>query len=236
MEKIKELIQEAKKITFLTGAGMSTASGIPDFRSAKGLAGQNIPFETLLSLRYFKKDPKEFWNGLYDLLQLDTLHTKEPNEGHYFISKLQQDKKVVVATQNIDGLHQRAGSNKVLEVHGSLTDGHCPKCKRIYDIDYTKRETPTCKDDGTILKPHVVLYGEDVNAMHDGISHVVTSDVVIVMGTSLQVYPFNSLVDHAAASPTTTTILVNESSTEKDKLFDYVCRKNIIDFVKEVGA
>ncbi len=234
MEQVKQLIKDAKKITFLTGAGMSTASGIPDFRSSKGLKGKNIPFEKLLSLPYFKEDRVEFWENLYEILQLDSLHTKEPNVGHKWIADLQKDKKVWVATQNIDALHQRAGSENVIEVHGNLISGHCSTCNGVFSINYAERETPLCPVDKGILKPDIVLYGEDVKDMHDAITHVVTSDVVIAMGTSLQVFPFNSLVDNAAMSPTTTTILVNESETDKDRLFDYKLNMNIIDFVKEV--
>ncbi|BCO16338.1 NAD-dependent protein deacetylase_gp285 [Bacillus phage vB_BceM_WH1] len=234
MEEVKKLIQDAKKITFLTGAGMSTASGIPDFRSSKGLKGKHIPFEKLLSLPYFKSNRAEFWDNLYEILHLDTLHMKEPNIGHKWIADLQKDKKIWVVTQNIDALHQKAGSENVIEVHGNLVGGHCTKCKEIHSIDYSLGALPNCPKDDLLLKPNIVLYGEDVYGMHDGITHAVTSDVVIVMGTSLQVFPFNSLVDNAAMSPTTKTILVNESETEKDRLFDYKLNMNIVDFVKEV--
>lgn len=237
MQEVKDLIDGAANIVVFTGAGISTASGIPDFRSNKGLAGADIKFEEILSIQHFKKNPEQFWNDIFYTLKWDELSAKEPNIGHEWIASLQQEgKNVTVITQNIDGLHQKAGSEKVLELHGNLHQGYCLKHKHIHDISYAEKEIPRCPVCEAPLKPLVVLYGEDLPEFYRAIDYAIKADVYITMGTSLNVFPANTLVNYARDMNKAKTILINQTATSLDSEYDIIHHMNIVDFVKQYQA
>ena len=159
INKLKEAINEAQNIVFFTGAGMSTASGIPDFRSAKGLFTNNLHAEEIVSHSYFMNHPEQFYDFYFNRM---VFKDAKPNPGHIFIASLQKNKNVTVVTQNIDGLHTMAGSKNVIELHGTIHSNHCMKCHKKYtlqEILNKKEKVPHCSCGG-IIKPDVVLYEE----------------------------------------------------------------------------
>ena len=162
INKLKEAINEAQNIVFFTGAGMSTASGIPDFRSAKGLFTNNLHAEEIVSHSYFMNHPEQFYDFYFNRM---VFKDAKPNPGHIFIASLQKNKNVTVVTQNIDGLHTMAGSKNVIELHGTIHSNHCMKCHKKYtlqEILNKKEKVPHCSCGG-IIKPDVVLYEEALN-------------------------------------------------------------------------
>ena len=198
IEKLKQAINECNKIVFFTGAGMSTDSGIPDFRSATGLYTNNLHAEEIISHHYFMENTKEFYDFYKDkMIFEDAL----PNYGHNFIVELEkQGKEVTVVTQNIDGLHQKAGSKKVYEIHGTTYVNHCSKCKKEYPTNYIfdcKQEIPTCECGG-LIRPDVTLYGESLpnDAVNKAVDALDRADCLIIAGTSLSVYPAASFIQY----------------------------------------
>lgn len=189
-EEVHSILEKAKKITVLTGAGASTESGIPDFRSANGLyADANV--EMYLSRGYYNRSPKEFWKHYKEIFQINTFHQYKPNRGHRFLAELEeQGKDITILTQNIDGLHQLGGSKHVIDLHGTLQTAHCPKCKAGYDLQYMiDHEVPRCEKCNFILNPDVVLYGDTLPQYQNAVKRLYETDVLIVMGTSLKVQP-----------------------------------------------
>lgn len=137
INQLAQLIKQSKRITFMTGAGISADSNIPTFRDTNGLWTNNEDLESLISKSYFNYKPKEFWKVYKDIFQIKLMNNYEPNQGHLFITDLQEDEKdITVITQNIDGLHQRSGTGKVFEIHGTLQTATCPKCNASYDYDF----------------------------------------------------------------------------------------------------
>ena len=211
MNALKHLIDKANRIVFLGGAGLSTESGIPDFRSSDGVfkavKAYGVPPETLLSeifYDYYKKY----------LIYPDA----KPNKAHKALAKLEaQGKLNAVVTQNIDGLHQAAGSKHVCELHGSVYRNHCTKCRRFYSLDQimAMQGVPTCECGG-IIKPDVVLYGEglDNSVVVDAIKSIRVADTMIVGGTSLNVYPAAGLIDYFRGD---NLIVINLSPTPRDR-------------------
>lgn len=199
-ETLRQWIAEARNIVFFGGAGVSTASGIPDFRSAhQGI--YNTPggrsYEEMLSHEYFVTHPDEFWD-FYRRVML--YPDAKPNAAHLALAELERRGKCkAVVTQNIDGLHQAAGSREVLELHGSTLRNYCEKCGRLYAVDAILNSTgvPMCACGGRI-KPDVVLYEEglDERTLSRAVSYIANADVLIVAGTSLAVYPAAGLVDY----------------------------------------
>ena len=162
INKLQNAIDQAEKIVFFSGAGMSTASGIPDFRSSTGLYKNIYRAEEMLSHTFFKRYPEDF----YDFYKTKMLYPDaKPNYAHEFIAKLQDYKDVSVVTQNIDGLHQAAGSKKVYELHGSVLRNYCTHCHRFFDLSYIieSEGVPKCDKCGAIIKPDVVLYEESLD-------------------------------------------------------------------------
>ena len=194
---LQQIIDESKNIVFFGGAGVSTESGIPDFRSVDGLYHQkyDYPPEQIISHSFFKRKPEEFYRFYKDkMLILDA----EPNAAHKALAGLEKAGKLsAVVTQNIDGLHQKAGSEKVFELHGSVLRNYCMKCGKFYDAAYIKNAEgiPKCSCGGTI-KPDVVLYEEglDDNVIYGAIEAISKADTLIVAGTSLVVYPAAGLI------------------------------------------
>lgn len=205
MEKISMLekaIKKSEKIVFFGGAGVSTESGIPDFRSADGIFMQETSIEhspeEIISIDFFNKYPKQYFK--FHFAKLVYPHAK-PNIAHRFITKLeQQGKDVTVVTQNIDGLHQSAGNSKVLELHGNVQTNYCTHCKKVYqleDISMDKDGIPRCLHDGHIIRPDIVMYGEALNSsvITEAITAIQNADMMIIAGTSLVVYPASTFVD-----------------------------------------
>ncbi len=218
IEELQKMIDEHENIVFFGGAGVSTESGIPDFRSTDGLYHQeyDYPPETILSHTFFQREPKEFFRFYRNkMLELDA----KPNPAHCKLAQLEQVGKVkAVITQNIDGLHQLAGSKEVYELHGSVHRNYCMKCGKFYDARYMKEapgDIPKCSCGG-IIKPDVVLYEEalDQETIRKSIAALSKADMVIVGGTSLVVYPAAGLLDYFNGDD---LVLINKSATSRDR-------------------
>ena len=218
IEELQKMIDEHENIVFFGGAGVSTESGIPDFRSTDGLYHQeyDYPPETILSHTFFQREPKEFFRFYRNkMLELDA----KPNPAHCKLAQLEQVGKVkAVITQNIDGLYQLAGSKEVYELHGSVHRNYCMKCGKFYDARYMKEapgDIPKCSCGG-IIKPDVVLYEEalDQETIRKSIAALSKADMVIVGGTSLVVYPAAGLLDYFNGED---LVLINKSATSRDR-------------------
>lgn len=200
IEELQVLINSANHIVFFGGAGVSTESGIPDFRSKDGLyklkSKYGRPYEEMLSHDYFYEDTKTFYKFYKEFMITDA----KPNKAHYFLAKLEKKKDVTIITQNIDGLHQIAGSTKVIELHGSIHRNYCTKCGRFYSLKkmLSLGEIPICPYCKGIIKPDVTLYQEMLSeeAIEKAINALRKADLLIVAGTSLKVYPANGLINY----------------------------------------
>ena len=220
--KLKEWIDNSDNIVFFGGAGGSTESGIPDFRSVDGLYNQkyDYPPETILSHTFFMAQTEEFFRFYRDkMLCLDA----EPNAAHRKLAEWERQGKLrAVITQNIDGLHQKAGSQNVLELHGSVHRNHCMRCHKPYDVQAVAQSTgvPHCACGG-IIKPDVVLYEEslDTHTLDASLRYIQSADVLIIGGTSLAVYPAASLIHYYRGHK---LVLVNKSETPADAKADLV--------------
>lgn len=229
-QDIKLLIEQSNYIVFFGGAGISTESGIPDFRSTGGLyeteqGGRYSP-EEILSHDFFMNDTKAF----YDYYFKHMVHTNaKPNKAHQALAELEQMGKLkAVITQNIDGLHQQAGSQNVLELHGSIHRNYCMACHTFYELDTIMNETgdvPRCECGG-IIKPDVVLYQEglDDEVLNKSVQHITEADVLIVGGTSLKVYPAAGLIQYYNGDK---LILINKTPTSFDRIANYVISDSI---------
>lgn len=226
-QQLKEWIQESQYIVFFGGAGVSTESKIPDFRSEDGLYRQKYkyPPETIISHSFYMKNTEEFYR-----FYKDRMIYKEavPNDAHRALAKLEQEGKVkAVITQNIDGLHQMAGSREVLELHGSVHRNYCTRCGQFYDLDYitNSEDVPRCTCGGTV-KPDVVLYEEglDDTVLRRSIEHISKADLLIVGGTSLAVYPAAGLIDYYRGKK---LVLINRSATPRDSQADLIINDSI---------
>lgn len=203
LNELKELINESKRIVFFSGAGVSTNSGIPDFRSATGLfvkeQGYQYSPEQIVSHSFYQQFPKKFFQFYFEKL---VYRDAKPNLTHHFAKWLEEiGKEVTVVTQNIDGLHQAAGSTQVIELHGSVWRNYCTQCGQYYDLNqltFDGEGIPRCEKDGAIVKPDVVLYEEGLNSndLHDAIEAISHADLMIIAGTSLIVYPAAGLVNY----------------------------------------
>ena len=217
-QALKKVIQESKRIAFLGGAGLSTESGIPDFRSSDGIykarKAYGVPPEILLSHDFFEDYPEIF----FDYYRKNLIYPDaKPNNAHKALAKLEQDGKLnAVITQNIDNLHQLAGSKNVLELHGSVYRNHCIRCRRFYPIQaiIDAKGVPYCECGG-IIKPDVVLYGEglDNRVLMESVRAIRQADTMIVGGTSLAVYPAAGLIDYFTGK---NLVLINLSETPRD--------------------
>lgn len=225
--KLQELIDGSENIVFFGGAGVSTESGIPDFRSVDGLYHQkyDYPPETILSHTFYVNKPKEFFKFYRDkMVALDA----KPNKAHLALAKLEEIGKLkAVVTQNIDGLHQAAGSKKVLELHGSVLRNYCEKCHQFYDIKAVieSEGVPTCACGGRI-KPDVVLYEEglDQRTLQEAVKAISEADMLIIGGTSLAVYPAAGLIDYYQGSR---LVLINRTPTQRDTMANLVITGSI---------
>ena len=228
VEELQKIIDTHDRIVFFGGAGVSTESGIPDFRSQDGLYNMQYkyPPETIISRTFFERMPKEFYRFYKDkMLVLDA----EPNAAHKKLAELEAAGKLLaVVTQNIDGLHQKAGSKTVYELHGSVHRNYCTKCRKFYGPEFIKESAgiPVCEDCGGIVKPDVVLYEEmlDNNVMDKAAQAIAEADCLIIGGTSLVVYPAAGMVNYFMGDK---LVLINKSATAKDAMADLVIRRSI---------
>lgn len=219
----REILEKYQSIVFFGGAGVSTESGIPDFRSVDGLYHQEYayPPETILSHSFYLKNREEFFR-FYRKKML--FPNAQPNDAHKALADLEACGKLdAVITQNIDGLHQAAGSRRVLELHGSVHRNYCEKCHAFYDLDYILKGTgiPRCEKCGGPIKPDVVLYEESLNqnTLSEAVSCIRNASVLIIGGTSLSVYPAAGLVDYFEGDK---LVVINRSSTPRDSYADLV--------------
>lgn len=239
MENINLLIKwlkEAKKTVFFGGAGVSTESGLKDFRSKDGLYNEkyDYPVEVMLSHDFFMDKTKDFYNFYKD--KLNSLKYK-PNITHYVLAKLEEKHLLdAIITQNIDGFHQQAGSKKVLELHGSIMRNYCMKCGEFYKADKifnTKEAIPYCDKCGGLIKPDVVLYGEmlDNDTLKEAIREVSEADLLIIGGSSLNVYPASGLINYFRGKH---LVLINKDKTSYDDRCDLVFHESIGNIFKEI--
>ena len=226
--ELKEIIRKYDNIVFFGGAGVSTESGIPDFRSVDGLYHQQYayPPETILSHSFYRSNPKEFYRFYRSkMLFLDA----KPNAAHLKLADLEQKGKVrAVITQNIDGLHQAAGSKIVLELHGSVLRNYCERCNAFYDANFIVNSTdiPKCEKCGGTVKPDVVLYEEglDQKTLNAAVNYIHNAQALIIGGTSLAVYPAAGLIDYFQGDK---LIVINKSATPRDGYADLLIQEAI---------
>ena len=214
---LKEWIDNSNNIVFFGGAGVSTESGIPDFRSVDGLYNQkyDYPPETILSHTFFWRKTDEFYRFYRDKMIIDNV---KPNAAHLKLAEWEaQGKLKAVITQNIDGLHQLAGSKEVMELHGSVHRNYCDKCHAFYGIDAITGcdGVPKCPACGGVIKPDVVLYEEGLDNMTitKSIQYIANADVLIIGGTSLAVWPAAGLIDYYRGNK---LVLINKSQTQRE--------------------
>ena len=227
LEQLREWVKGSDNIVFFGGAGVSTESGIPDFRSVDGLYHQQYDFppETILSHTFYRQNPEEFYRFYRaKMLCLDA----RPNAAHRKLAQWEQEGKLrAVVTQNIDGLHQAAGSKVVLELHGSVLRNYCERCGASYSAEFILHSegVPACECGGSI-KPDVVLYEEglDQKTLSDAVRYIREADVLIVGGTSLAVYPAAGLLDYYRGNK---LVLVNKTPTPRDSIADLVVKGSI---------
>ena len=227
LETLQQWIDESHRIVFFGGAGVSTESGIPDFRSVDGLYNQKFeyPPETIISRRFFERDPDYFFRFYREkMLPLGF----EPNVTHRVLARWEAEGKLAaVITQNIDGLHQKAGSQKVLELHGSVLRNYCTRCGKFHTAEFVRdaEGVPTCTCGGTV-KPDVVLYGENLSSrtLDESIEAICEADLLIVAGTSLTVYPAAGLIRWYEGGR---LVLINRDPTPYDHQADLVFRDSL---------
>ncbi len=227
IDQLRDWIAQSDNIVFFGGAGVSTESGIPDFRSVDGLYNQKwkYPPETILSRSFFDRDPEEYYRFHHEKLVVDGVL---PNRAHLRLAELEREGRLrAVVTQNIDGLHQLAGSKNVLELHGSILRAYCTRCRRAYPAEDMNAcvGVPRCPCGG-VVRPDIVLYEEplDRRVIEDAVKAISQAEVLIIGGTSLGVYPAAGLVDHYRGSK---LALVNLSETPYDHCADIIIHDKI---------
>lgn len=228
VEKLQEIIDESQNIVFFGGAGVSTESGIPDFRSKDGLYNQKYkyPPEQIISHSFFVHNPEEFYIFYKDRMLITGA---KPNAAHLKLAELEKAGKLsAIVTQNIDGLHQMAGSKNVYELHGSVLRNYCTRCHKFFDVDYIKEASgiPYCDVCGGIVKPDVVLYEEslDTDTIVGAVNAITNADTLIVAGTSLVVYPAAGFIDYFNGNH---FVLINREPTPADYKADLVIHDKV---------
>ena len=227
IETLHQWMQESERVVFFGGAGVSTESGIPDFRSTDGLYNQqyDYPPEQILSHTFFMRWPEEFFRFYRDKMLAPSA---KPNKAHRALAKLEeQGKLTAVITQNIDGLHQMAGSKKVLELHRSVHRNYCMRCHKFHSMEEILHSegVPRCSCGG-IIKPDVVLYEEglDQQILQESVDQIRRADMLIIGGTSLTVYPAAGLLDYYTGNR---LVLINKTATARDGLANLVINESI---------
>ena len=236
-QTLKNILENATSLVVFTGAGISVPSGIPDFRSDNGIYNQktkiNIPPEEIISHSFYLNHTKEFFDFYKEKM---CYPSAKPNAAHkYFANLEKKGVNVTIITQNIDGLHQEAGSSRVYELHGNVHRNYCEKCNRFFGLDYVLNHdgVPTCDKCGGIVKPDVVLYEEslDENTISLSISAIMTCDVLVIVGTSLTVYPAAGFIRYFKGRY---LILINKDKTQYDNSADMVFNEDVADIVKKL--
>jgi NAD-dependent deacetylase len=237
IEEFKKIISQSNNIVFFGGAGVSTESNIPDFRGTTGLYNNNeekYPAEYILSHDFFFANVEYFYKFYFSkMIYPNAL----PNDCHKVLAKMEALGKIkAVITQNIDGLHQKAGSKNVIELHGSVMRNYCTKCHKFYDLEYMlkfKDSVPKCNVCGSIIKPDVVLYQEGLNSndLERALYYVSSAETLIVGGTSLTVYPAAGLIRYFKGK---NIILINENSTPLDDNFGMIIKEKVGKVFKEI--
>ena len=237
IESLQQIIDTHKKIVFFGGAGVSTESGIPDFRSQDGLYNMKYkyPPETIISHSFFMRNPEEFWRFYRDKMLITDA---EPNPAHKKLAELEAAGKLTaVVTQNIDGLHQKAGSKNVFELHGSTLRNYCMKCGKFFTVEdiLAQEGVPHCTKCGGMIKPDVVLYEEglDSDVINGAVRAIREADCLIIGGTSLVVYPAAGLIDYFRGD---TLVLINKSATARDAGADLVITDPIGEVFSQIRA
>lgn len=237
-EELKKIIDTSKNTVLFTGAGISCPSGIPDFRSADGLYGEKgggYSHEQIISHSFFVAHPKEF----YEFYKSKMVYPKaKPNAAHRYFAKLEEEGKLsAIVTQNIDGLHQAAGSRNVLEFHGSVHRNHCMRCGKFFDVNYVMNSSgaPKCDKCGGLVKPDVVLYEEGIDAdvFEASVAAIENAQTVIVVGTSLAVYPAAGLLTGFRGE---NLVLVNKQATPFDRYATLVFNEDVVNVVKRLES
>lgn len=233
IEKLKKIIDGSDNIVFFGGAGVSTESGIPDFRSVDGLYNQkyDYPPETILSHTFYRRKPEEFYRFYRDKM---LCLTAKPNAAHLKLAQWEKAGKLkAVITQNIDGLHQSAGSKKVLELHGSVLRNYCEGCGKLFTAEHILHsvEVPRCDECGGPIKPDVVLYEEglDSQIMEQAMDYIRNAEVLIIGGTSLAVYPAAGMIDGYKGNK---LVLINKTPTMRDNVADLIVQGSIGEVLK----
>ena len=236
-ETLKEIIKESNNIVVFTGAGISVPSGIPDFRSADGIYNQKTKFkaspEDIISHSFFVNNTEDFYSFYKDKM---CYPKAEPNAAHkYFADLEKKGKNVIVVTQNIDGLHQKAGSSIVYELHGTIHQNFCQRCGRMFGLDYVMnaKGVPHCDKCGGIVKPNVVLYEEglDEDTISRSINAIMTCDTLIIIGTSLRVYPAAGFIRYFRGKY---LIVINKDATAYDSNCDLVFNEDVVNVIKNI--
>ncbi len=235
VQRFKDAVEECNYIVFFGGAGVSTESGIPDFRSVDGLYNQKYkyPPETIISHSFYINNPEEFYEFYKDKMLFPDA---KPNAAHLKLAELEAKGKLkAVVTQNIDGLHQAAGSKEVLELHGSVHRNYCRKCGKFFDLKYImeSENVPKCDECGGTIKPDVVLYEEglDQDTIAGTINHISRADMLIIGGTSLAVYPAAGLIDYFKGRY---LVVINMASTPRDSAADIVINRKIGEVLAQI--
>ena len=236
-ETLKEIIKESRNIVVFTGAGISVPSGIPDFRSADGIYNQKTKFkaspEDIISHTFFVNNTEDFYSFYKDKM---CYPKAEPNAAHkYFADLEKKGKNVIVVTQNIDGLHQNAGSSIVYELHGTIHQNFCMRCGRMFGLDYVMnaKGVPHCDKCGGVIKPNVVLYEEglDEDTISRSINAIMTCDTLIIIGTSLRVYPAAGFIRYFRGKY---LVVINKDATAYDSNCDLVFNEDVINVIKNI--
>ena len=236
-ETLKQIIKESNNIVVFTGAGISVPSGIPDFRSADGIYNQKTKFkaspEDVISHSFFVNNTEDFYSFYKDKM---CYPKAEPNAAHkYFADLEKKGKNVIVVTQNIDGLHQKAGSSIVYELHGTIHQNFCQRCGRMFGLDYVinAKGVPHCDKCGGIVKPNVVLYEEglDEDTISRSINAIMTCDLLIIIGTSLRVYPAAGFIRYFRGRY---LVVINKDATSYDSSCDLVFNEDVINVIKNI--
>ena len=236
-ETLKQIIQESHSIVVFTGAGISVPSGIPDFRSADGIYNQKTKFkaspEDIISHSFFVSNTEDFYSFYKEKM---CYPNAEPNIAHkYFADLEKKGKNVIVVTQNIDGLHQKAGSKTVYELHGTIHQNFCQRCGRMFGLDYVmnSKGVPHCDKCGGIIKPNVVLYEEglDEDTISRSINAIMTCDTLIIIGTSLRVYPAAGFIRYFRGRY---LVVINKDATSFDSNCDLVFNEDVTSVIKNI--
>ena len=231
IEILKDWISKSNRIVIFTGAGISVASGIPDFRSPNGIYKKKstVSPEEILSHHYFLEHPESF----YQFLKKQMLYKDaKPNLVHFWIKELEEEKNVTIITQNIDSLHKLAGSNKILELHGNIHEYHCMKFNKKYTEEVLQKERPICECKG-LIRPNIVLYEEalDEDVLNEAIFDILKADMVIVIGSSLVVTPAASLLSYYNGDK---FVIINRDETAYDKKAGLVFHEDMMRVIRGV--